>query len=137
MRSITMRFLKTTALTLALLSPVSAWAEQAILYKNPQCDCCEGHPEHLRQNGLDVKSIATHDLALMRQQRGVPMELVGGHMLLIYVSAAAIKRLTAERPPIKGILRGGWAPAGSAGPPPRGWTSIKAGTFTGDRSRRT
>jgi hypothetical protein len=116
-----MRFLKTTAISLALLFPVSAFAEQAILYKNPQCDCCEGHAEYLRQNGLDVKSIPTHDLALMRQQQGVPMELVGCHMLLIdgyvvegHVSAAAIKRLLAERPAIKGISLPGM-PTGSPG----------------------
>jgi hypothetical protein len=116
-----MRFLKTTSLSLALLFPVSAVAEQAVLYKNPQCDCCEGHAEHLRQNGLDVKSIATHDLALLRQRQSVPMELVGCHMLLIdgyvvegHVSAAAIKRLLAERPAVKGISLPGM-PTGSPG----------------------
>ena len=116
-----MRFLKTTAISLALLFPVSALAEQAILYKNPQCDCCEGHAEYLRQNGLDVKSLPTHDLALMRQQQGVPVELVGCHMLLVdgyvvegHVSAAAIKRLLAERPAVKGISLPGM-PTGSPG----------------------
>ena len=116
-----MRILKTTALSLALLSPATAFAEQAILYKNPQCGCCEGHAEHLRANGIDVKSIATHDLPLLRQQQGVPLDLVGCHMMVIdgyvvegHVSAATVKRLLTERPPVKGISLPGM-PIGSPG----------------------
>lgn len=116
-----MRILKTIALTLALLSPAAAVAEQGILYKNPQCGCCEGHAEHLRRNGIDVKSVATHDLALLRQKHGVPTELVGCHMLLIdgyvvegHVPASVVKRLLTERPAIKGISLPGM-PTGSPG----------------------
>lgn len=116
-----MRTLKTIALSLALLSPATAFAEQAVLWKNPQCGCCEGHAEHLRANGIDVKSVATHDLALKRQEQGVPMELVGCHMMQIggyvvegHVSAAVVKRLLAERPAIKGISLPGM-PVGSPG----------------------
>lgn len=43
-----MRILKTIVLPLALLFPATAFAEQTILWKNPQCGCCEGHAEHLR-----------------------------------------------------------------------------------------
>src|SRR3546814_20652842 len=107
-----MRILKTTALMLALLSPAAASAEPATLYKNPQCGCCEGHAEHLRQNGIDVKSMATHDLSLLRQEQGVPMDLVGCHMLLIdgyvvegYVTAATVQRLLAVRTPVQGLHR--------------------------------
>jgi hypothetical protein len=53
-RNTIMRIQKAIALSLALLSPATAFAEQAILYKNPQCGCCEGHAEHLRANGIDV-----------------------------------------------------------------------------------
>lgn len=116
-----MHTLKTIALSLALLSPATAFAEQAVLWKNPQCGCCEGHAEHLRANGIDVKSVATHDLALMRQEQGVPMELVGCHMMVIdgyvvegHVSAAVVKRLLTERPPVKGISLPGM-PIGSPG----------------------
>lgn len=116
-----MRILKTIALSLALLSPATAFAEQAILYKNPQCGCCEGHAEHLRANGIDVKSVATHDLAFKRQEQDVPMDLVGCHMLLIdgyvvegHVSAATVKRLLTERPAVKGISLPGM-PIGSPG----------------------
>lgn len=116
-----MRILKTIAVSLALLFPATAFADQGILYKNPQCGCCEGHAEHLRQNGIDVTSVPTHDLALLRQEHGVPIDLVGCHILLIggyvvegHVSASIIKRLLDERPAIKGISLPGM-PTGSPG----------------------
>jgi hypothetical protein len=116
-----MRTLTTVALMLTLTMPASAFAAMATLYKNPQCGCCEGHAEHLRANGIDVKSVATHDLALMRQAQDVPVEFVGCHMMLIdryvvegHVSATAVKRLLAEHLAIKGISLPGM-PVGSPG----------------------
>ena len=118
-----MRMLKTIALSLTLLAPVTALAGQATLYKGPQCGCCESHAEHLRQNGLSVTSVVTHDLAHLRQQHGVPADLVGYHMLLIdgylvegHVSAVTVKRLLAERPAVKGIAMPGM-PTGVPGMP--------------------
>jgi hypothetical protein len=116
-----MRILKTIVLSVALLSPAVALAEQAVLYKSPQCGCCEGHAAHLRTNGIDLEIVTTDDLALLRQERGVPEDLVGCHMILIdgyvvegHVSAAAIKRLLTERPAVKGISLPGM-PMGSPG----------------------
>jgi hypothetical protein len=58
---------------------------------------------------------------LKRQEQNVPMDLVGCHMMVIggyvvegHVSAPVIKRLLAERPPIKGIALPGM-PIGSPG----------------------
>ena len=33
-----------------------------MLYKNPQCDCCEGHATYLRGHGYNVTVVPTHDL---------------------------------------------------------------------------
>jgi hypothetical protein len=117
-----MRFLLTAALALALST--SAYAGDkvpATLYKNPQCGCCEGHAEHLRANGFDVKSVETHDMPLIKQSHGVTPALegchtieVGGYVVEGHVSAATIKRLLAERPAIKGIALPGM-PEGSPG----------------------
>ena len=112
-----------TSLALALLAAPAVAADRipATLYKNPQCGCCEGHADHLRAHGFDVKSIETHDLALLRQSRGVTPEFVGCHMIDVggyvvegHVSAQIIKRLLAERPAIKGISLPGM-PDGSPG----------------------
>jgi hypothetical protein len=117
-----MRFLLAAALTLAF--GTSAYAEDKIpatLYKNPQCGCCEGHADHLRANGFDVKSIETHDMPLIKQSHGVTPALegchtieVGGYVVEGHVSAATIKRLLAQRSAIKGISLPGM-PEGSPG----------------------
>ena len=42
--------------TLALSTPAVAGESslQATLYKNPQCGCCEGYADYLRENGFEV-----------------------------------------------------------------------------------
>ena len=85
-------------------------AHTALLYKNPQCSCCEGYAYYLRKNGFDVTVKATHDLPLIKQKYGVAEHLEGCHTTLIdgyviegHVPVAAINRLLDERPTITGI----------------------------------
>jgi hypothetical protein len=116
------RILLGAVLATLLAAPVHAEDKiPATLYKNPQCGCCEGHAEHLRANGFDVKSVETHDLPLIKQSHGVKPALEGCHTIVVggyvvegHVSAATIKRLLAERPAIKGISLPGM-PEGSPG----------------------
>src|SRR3546814_10287567 len=66
-----MRLLTTLSLIfgLAVAGPALAGAplaREATLYKNPQCDCCEGHAKYLRENAFEVKVVATHDLQIGR-----------------------------------------------------------------------
>src|SRR3546814_17605529 len=120
-----MRILTTIAFSLSLLSPIAVGAEDAkpqmTLYKNPQCGCCEGHAEHLRQSGFDVETIATHDLSLIKQEHDVPAELAGCHTILVdgyvvegHVSASMFKRPLDESPANKGLSLPGMA-TGSPG----------------------
>jgi hypothetical protein len=94
---------------------------QATLYKNPQCECCEGHAEHLRQHGYAVTVRPTHDAPLLKRMYGVPEQLAGCHTTVVgsyvvegHVPASAIGRLLAERPDIRGISLPGM-PTGSPG----------------------
>jgi hypothetical protein len=106
------------------LSSGPAEAEQpysATLYKNPQCGCCEGYADYLRENGFEVTVKPTHDLPLLHRQYGVPEPLVGCHTTLIdgyvvegHVPINSVLRLLKERPNIKGISLPGM-PMGSAG----------------------
>ena len=121
------------ALAIAL-GPGPAKAEQpyaATLYKNPQCGCCEGHADYLRENGFEVTVKPTHDLPLIKRQHEVPGALEGCHTTLIdgyvvegHVPVSTLLRLLSERPSIKGISLPGM-PAGSPG-----MTGAKAGPFT-------
>jgi hypothetical protein len=139
-----MRFFLAALLVLMLAVPVGAHAQdrpQATLYKNPQCGCCEGHAAHLRANGFDVKSVATHDLPLIKARHGIKPEFegchtieVGGYVVEGHVSAAIIKRLLAERPPITGISLPGM-PDGSPGMSGRKTAPFTIYELTNDAAR--
>ena len=101
--------------------PESADAKEATLYKNPQCDCCEGYAKYLRQNGYKVTVKATHDLPLIKRRHGVSEAFEGCHTTLVdgyvvegHVPVKTLNKLLAERPQIKGISLSGM-PMGSPG----------------------
>ena len=118
---------------LGLLLPTAVVAEPSriTMYVNPQCGCCEGHAQYLRENGFDVTVTPTNTMSLIRKQHGVPEKFEGCHIALVdgyivegHVPASAIKKLLAERPHIKGISLPGM-PEGSPG-----MTGVKAEPFT-------
>ena len=100
---------------------VAQGASPAILYKNPQCQCCDAYAKVLQRSGIPVTVRPTSTLAAVKREHGVPEALQGCHTLLIegyvvegHVPVAQVKRLLAERPAIKGISLPGM-PAGSPG----------------------
>jgi hypothetical protein len=118
----------TGALTLLLATPLGVFSVASAeempavqLYKNPQCSCCEEYAAYLRQHGFSVTTTPTHDLALIRRQRGVPEQLAGCHTMIIgdyvvegHVPIGALNKLLRERPKIRGISLPGM-PEGSPG----------------------
>ena len=109
----------TTAASMFTGAPLRA--EQVMLYKNPQCGCCEDYASYLRQNGFTVTVKPTHDLAAMSREAGMTDEFQGCHLARIgnyvvsgHVPMSAINKLLTERPAIKGITLPGM-PLGSPG----------------------
>lgn len=111
-----------TFITLLTL-PLPAFADpiQAVLYKNPQCTCCEGYAAYLKQNGFDVEVKPTNDLAQISHDAGVPEDLEGCHTMFVggyvvdgHVPVTVVKKLLTERPAIAGITLPGM-PMGSPG----------------------
>jgi len=103
------------------LSSTPAQAAEFTLYKNPQCLCCEGYAEYLRENGHTVMVKPTHQLVPMSRDAGIPGNLQGCHLAFVddyvvsgHVPVGTIDRLLSERPDIKGITLPGM-PAGSPG----------------------
>ena len=93
------------------------------LYKNPQCGCCEGYADYLRDNGFKVKAISTNDLTVMGQKYGIPddmqpchISLIGGYVVGGHIPMEVIERLLAEKPQITGITLPGM-PEGTPGMP--------------------
>ncbi len=109
---------------LLIAGATAAHAEEptkAILYKAPQCGCCETYAAYLRENGFDVTVRPTHQLANISRKAGVPSELEGCHTMFVdsyvvdgHVPVAVIRKLLADRPAIAGITLPGM-PTGSPG----------------------
>ncbi|WP_341702043.1 DUF411 domain-containing protein [Ferrovibrio sp.] len=127
------RFHFITLMASALIFPMTAMAQStpAILYKNPQCGCCEGYAEYMRKNGFQVDVKAVHNLSEISQKAGIPSHLEGCHTMLIdgyvvdgHVPANIVRKLLRDRPDIAGITLPGM-PAGSPG-----MGGEKSGPFT-------
>ena len=103
------------------LFPFATTAQEATIYKNPQCGCCEGYADYLRQNGFKVTVKPTHELSAMSRREGIPEDFQGCHLGYIdgyvvsgHVPVKTVRKLLSERPKIKGITLPGM-PMGSPG----------------------
>ncbi|PSJ52217.1 DUF411 domain-containing protein [Pseudaminobacter soli (ex Li et al. 2025)] len=111
----------TTFLATSLTVVHAGEAHKVLLYKNPQCSCCEGYADYLRQNGFEVDVKPTNDLAEISRKAGVPENLQGCHTAFIngyvvdgHVPVNIVEKLITERPDIAGISLPGM-PMGSPG----------------------
>lgn len=89
--------------------------------KDPNCGCCGGWVEHLRQTGFTVEVRDVSDLNRVKARLGVPNDLaschtaeVAGYVIEGHVPAAALRRLLNEKPDAKGLAVAGM-PVGSPG----------------------
>lgn len=108
------RTLLTTALTvLASPWPVAALAQsgqpQVLVWKDPNCGCCNDWIAHLQEHGFTVRAYDTGNLAA-RRRLGMPEAFgschtaqVGGYVIEGHVPAADIHRLLQERPQALGL----------------------------------
>ncbi|MGK9340242.1 DUF411 domain-containing protein [Sinorhizobium meliloti] len=103
------------------VTPALAGQKDVTLYKNPECGCCEGYADYLRQNGFNVAVKPTHDLTQMSRDAGIPEDAQGCHLSMIdgyvvsgHVPIGTVNKLLTERPDIKGVTLPGM-PMGSPG----------------------
>lgn len=120
-----------TAVAAYMFAQPAAQAEEVTLYKNPQCGCCEGYADYLRQNGFTVTVEPTHELVAMSRDAGIPDDFQGCHLAFIddyvvsgHVPVDTVNRLLEERPAIDGVTLPGM-PMGSPG-----MGGSKSGPFT-------
>jgi|SRR5262245_5660677 len=91
-------------------SELAAGAPKITVMKDPNCGCCSGWVEHLRQEGFEVETKDMPDLSRVKVQLGVPTDLaachtaqVEGYVIEGHVPASAIRRLLHEHPPGIGL----------------------------------
>jgi hypothetical protein len=87
-------------------------ADKAItVYQDPDCGCCSGWVQHMRDSGFDVKAIKTADMASVKNKLGVPSKLSSCHTAVVagtgqiiegHVPAAAVNKLLAN-PNVTGV----------------------------------
>lgn len=89
--------------------------------KDPNCSCCSGWVDHLKQAGFPVTVITATDLKSLKAKLGVPEDLaschtaqIGAYVIEGHVPAGAIQRLLQEAPQATGLAVPGM-PAGSPG----------------------
>ena len=111
------------AVALAMPLPALAATINAVMYKNPQCSCCETYAAYLEENGFKVEIKPVNNLSQISSDAGVPGDLEGCHTLMVdgyvvdgLVPVEIVKKLLTERPAITGITLAGM-PTGAPGMP--------------------
>lgn len=95
-----------TAALLATASNFAHAAENAItVYQDPNCGCCSGWVDHMRNAGFEVNAIKTAEIVSVKHKLGVPMKLSSCHTAVIdgtgqiiegHVPANAVHKLLAD-----------------------------------------
>ena len=116
------RHFLTTAALVAIAHPVLAAPGtppiKAKLYHDPGCACCGAYARYLDNNGFDVTLKSSNDLTAVNRRLGIPEAVAGCHAMVLQdgyvvsglVPVAAIRKLLAERPDIRGISLPGMPP---------------------------
>jgi hypothetical protein len=95
----------------------------ATVYKSPNCGCCGVYASYMKKEGYNIDTKNVQDMSSIKRELGVPYELESCHTMEIgryvvegHIPEAAIQKLLAEKPDIKGIGMPGM-PSGSPGMP--------------------
>ena len=115
--------LMTAGLLLGATTAHAALPDEATLYKNPQCGCCDGYARHLMRMGVDVTIIDDQDVNAVKKAAGVPYGMgschtvtMGDYVIEGHVPLAAVEALFDQRPDTAGIGLSGM-PSGTPGMP--------------------
>lgn len=97
---------------LVTASSLAHAAENAItVYQDPNCGCCAGWADHMRDSGFQVKTVKTTEMARVKQKLGVPASLSSCHTAVVdgtgqiiegHVPANAVDKLLADSS-VKGV----------------------------------
>ena len=117
-------------LTLISGSVLAQSLPPATLYKSSTCGCCTEYVKYLRAQGMKVTAIDHNNMNALRAQMGTSKVAschtvkVGNYVVEGHVPIAAIRKMVAEKPNIKGIALPGM-PYNSPGMGPEKKGSLK------------
>lgn len=90
---------------LAVSYTAQASAHAMTVYQDPNCGCCSGWVEHMRDAGFEVKTIKSNQMGLVKHKLGVPIELASCHTAIVeetgqlvegHVPANVVQKLMAD-----------------------------------------
>ena len=79
-----------------------AGASSLTTYQDPNCGCCDGWAQHMREAGYEVKTVKTDQMWQVKQKLGIPQHLASCHTAVLdgsgqivegHVPASAIAKL--------------------------------------------
>ena len=117
------RFLCTVAAvgSISLIGVARAAGESMIVYKDPNCGCCEAWANAMSNAGFTVTVKHPDDLAAIKAKYKIPPEMQGCHTAVSgpyffegHVPLEAVETVMSKRPDIAGLAVPGM-PAGSLG----------------------
>jgi len=107
--------------TVAAMPALATAADSITVYKSPSCGCCGEWVDYMRDNGFAVTVREMDDvepikdfLRIHDDLRSCHTATLDGYVLEGHVTLAAIRKLLAERPRVRGIALPGM-PEGSPG----------------------
>ncbi|MFD1328018.1 DUF411 domain-containing protein [Mycoplana ramosa] len=106
---------------IAMAGSARAGGESILVYKDPNCGCCQAWADAMKAAGFSVKIENVDDLGAIKQRFAIPAQLQGCHTAIVagyylegHVPLDAVSRLLAERPAVVGLAVPGM-PSGSLG----------------------
>lgn len=104
-------------------SSVNGNGIKVTIFQDPSCGCCGLYSDYMKRNGFDVEVKKVSNLAPIKEQYGIPKDMLSCHTSVIedyfvegHVPVEAIQKLLAEKPDIRGISLPGM-PSASPGMP--------------------
>ncbi len=97
-------FVAVALLTASTLAQASS-TDSITVYQDPNCGCCSGWVDHMRESGFQVKAIVTPNMNAIKAKLGVPVALGSCHTGVVdktgqviegHVPASAVRKLLAD-----------------------------------------
>lgn len=116
------KWLLSAVAVLAMSSFAYASNNEITVFQDPNCGCCDGWNQHMRDAGFKVKSIKTGNMTAVKEKLGVPLNLASCHTAVVestgqiiegHVPSAAVHKMLAKAS-VKGVAVPGM-PANSPG----------------------
>lgn len=117
-----MKKMLTALAMMAGLSVVHAAPPALTVYQDPNCGCCSGWVDYMRESGFEVHAIRSQDMGAVKQKLGVPVALSSCHTAVVegtgqiiegHVPVTAVQKLLADAS-VKGVAAPGM-PANAPG----------------------